>query len=382
MDENLELEYYRIDLGQIWRIEAFKFLQGNGSLEFIEKLKQRYEELVIKAFLNQSKVDNSVKQSYNSIEPFVSHKSMDAYSIRQLRKYRNCKSLIDFIKLGFFPYKNDFFTHEQTIFITPLLSDFEFWFAIRLKHYESGYKLLESFLDYNLELLFHSDFDRFLKSLNLVLIQNSKGYFSENLIAAINSWINNNRNNSFKQGIVTWDCELFLSHNELVKNGTRVNTEINLDYKTFLIQKYFDDQSIFDSRNYRFTDFVEIFMQLKDHFFHHKTKFDSFTSLFKPAVIPDENKLIWVGTYFELKKFIKAIDQMNICNHLSGVAKWQIGMFCFKIQVNKGTNKGDIINIESAKKISDASGKNSERCDRIFEIVTKLKTTIESSSKS
>jgi hypothetical protein len=136
MDENLELEYYRIDLGQIWRIEAFKFLQGNGSLEFIEKLKQRYEELVIKAFLNQSKVDNSVKQSYNSIEPFVSHKSMDAYSIRQLRKYRNCKSLIDFIKLGFFPYKNDFFTHEQTIFITPLLSDFEFWFAIRLKHYE------------------------------------------------------------------------------------------------------------------------------------------------------------------------------------------------------------------------------------------------------
>ncbi len=382
MDVNYELEYYRIDLGQIWRIEALEFLEGKSSFETTEMLKQRYEELVITAYLNQSKEGSA--SEFKAIEPFVSHKTMDSYSIVQMNQYRQCKSFFELVKLGFFPYQNDFFSHEQSIFITPLLSDFEFWFARRLKHFENGYKFLEKFLDFNLEFLYHSDFDRYLKSLDIVLIQYSEGFFSENLTLTLKSWINNfnKRKDSFVKGALTWNCELFLSEYEFVKKGIRVNSEINLKYQTFFIQKYFQDQSIFESKNFRFVNFVEIFNQLKDDFLHHETNFKSFISLFQPAVISNENKLIWIGTYFELRKFIQAIDSANICNHISGTAKWQIGTLCFKITVKNKPNKGEVINIAHAKKISDASGKNSKRCEKLIEIVTKFKSTIENSPKT
>jgi len=111
----------------------------------------------------------------------------------------------------------------------------------------------------------------------------------------------------------------------------------------------------------------------ENNFIDSKTSFDQFTAIFKECNIKDSNKVVWIGTYYELRFFIDEISKANICHPFEKVDKWLIAILCFKKQIKQGANAGEVINIENYKKLADASGNKSIRTSLLSDLIQKLK---------
>lgn len=383
-----DLEYYKIDLGQIWYHEASEYILGKISDESIRFLKERFEELIVSTYLQQINEKRNNKSFHQTIIPVVTlsgfNEKQQPYALRQINELKKCRSLSDFIEIGLFTYQGNVFSHEQTIYISPKLIDFEFWFALKIKQYECGLKFLKFLLEFNSAVIFKNNFKGYKSVLDIILAQYSREYFSNELTVALKDWIaiySKNNNSSSYSNSTNEMYETFVSDEVFLFGHSKLSKQVDLDYRTFFLKYLLKNRSLFDPENSFFVELIEFFQGMHSTFLHSNTTYDQFISLFKPADIKPEEKIIWIGTLFELYWFIRMIEKREICAHLGGTAKWKIALLCFNLQINRGEKKGEIIEITSFKRISDASGTESLKTDKLTQLTLDLKRIIENAPK-
>jgi hypothetical protein len=414
--------YYRIDLGEIWEYEANYFLEGNSSDSFISNLKTRYEIFVINAMKYQQHQNSHIWFTKFQIRPFTSTRDYDKgdqsdkdYFVRHLRKYQECSTIEDYVRLSYFMVQNDFFEQTQTIYATPQLSDFEYWFSLKLRQYTKGLKYIGELCEYNLTHLYGNDFQEFKKLLKILIHQYKDDLITESVVLFVNQWIEEYeiRLKKSKKALYTkiWKYDIFnnddvfteienleldqiysseeyhyipIDNSELRiapyigKDGTKDNNSksinFNTTYRTFYLSILDKNKQLFNSQATSFMELNEIFDELKKDFIDPQTNYNQFIAIFQDGKILPENKIIWTGTLHELYWFIKCIENEKLCTHLIKLDKWLIAQKCFNYQIRRGDKKGTIIQILNYLQIADAKGLESSRTNNLKQIVSKLKS--------
>lgn len=402
-------EYYKIDLGQIWEYEIGYYFKHRDNIEFISKLQERYVDLILQTKKWQLKQNNGEVEKGLIIEPITSPRHYDRgeneYFIKILNEYQACQSQEDFLRISFFANKDEFYDYSQTIFASPLLSDFELWFALKLRQYSNGLKYVGEFCEFNLKHLYDNDYHEFKKVLNIILLQYKGELIDETVAKFVYSWINNFESESLvdlrKFPKKEWLSQTFMDdnfflvnenieHNDLLppeansiqelknleevrRDHNEVNKNLSTSYRTYFLSALRSNRSILERKGETFIELTSIFKAFNEFVFSDDTSYDQFESLFLEGQIEPQNKIIWVGTWHQLYWLIKCIEHANICDHIGGNNKWIIAQHCFRYKVGRGKNKGEVIDIVTYKKISDASGKESENTDKLKQLVDRLK---------
>ncbi len=410
-------ESYEINTLDIWYYEKYQYLSEGTPDEDIRLLKDRLEELIIYTNKWQKEEGNQI-----TVEPFSDLARYDSgehkgYYERHLRDWQEAKTLRERIILAFFSVNDEFFSLLQTIYVSPSHSNFDYWLALKLSQYEKGLKYISKFCEYNLKHIYDNDFEKFKGLLEVSIRQYKNNLISENISFYVEHWIKDYESNSQKNKIdfpkKTWKYETFVDEqvfeiNEDIEetwdhskntdntqnkepetqhvnqeskvedsslgiNIRNITNKLETSYRTFFLSALVKNRSIFDTENGPFMELSQLFDGIKNEFIYPGTTYKQFMAIFQEADIKIENRIVWIGTYYELYSFIKAIEEAYICQHLKDKNKWLIAQLCFKYHTKKGKSNGQIIEITDYKKISDASGDKSHNTDKLEDFVLKLK---------
>jgi len=349
-------DYFEINSSDIWLFESCFYLEEDKNDKHILTLLLKMEDLIKREYLNSS------VPSGNKVEPFTSLSRYESgehkeYFKRHVDENRLIKSVEDRVRAGFFIFKNNIFEYHQDILITLENPDFHYWFALKFRQYNFKSQYMISFLENIRNEIFDKNGEKFKNFITTVFIDYSKPFFSKRTIKFVNNWLENRS-----------------SKKEVVKK--QIKRDIESDYRTFYLSVQDKNKVFFNPGCNSFHVIFAILGKMKENnFIDSKTSFDQFTAIFKECNIKDSNKVVWIGTYYELRFFIDEISKANICHPFEKVDKWLIAILCFKKQIKQGANAGEVINIENYKKLADASGNKSIRTSLLSDLIQKLKSS-------
>jgi len=400
------LEYYKVDLGDIWSYQKDLYDLGHSNLSDTLNLKERYEELILYTKRWQYEDKDKFKIT---ITPFVTVTDYDnntkkAYFLRHLNEYKSFKRSEDFLKIDYFMNKNEFYSHIQTIYIHPSSRDFEFWFALKLSQYNLGLKFVNEFLTFNLKHLFESNIDVFKTTIEIVIAQFSEKYFTKNLTKFVSQWINQFETNSLEIGnmqIKDWhhntftNDDLFFISSEIdlplksdntktnepssleKKKVTNSNTpEVHLKHLTFYDSKFAKFRFIGDTDfSFKMEEILKEFVV--NNLISGKTKTAKFLDLFTKSNLQKSNRIHWIGNAYLLREFIILIAKSSIGQKLEGTDKWAIAQKCFIAKFKDMEDVGEITNYKSLQKAAKSNDKDIEKLKSIVSKLIQLHTNLE-----
>lgn len=183
------------------------------------------------------------------------------------------------------PKVSDSLTNIENVTVTSNHSDFDYWFALKLRQYQMRLKSISAFLNYHLSYSFNHNKRKFDDFLELVLLQYQDIFFNKKLTKIVKKY-----------------CKNALSQTER-KNITNKIRKPRTDYNTFQLK------ALRNNPNYikeNIVSFMDTWSALKkEKFIDKHTSFENFKSIFKNQSIEPLNRIKWTGTNKELQWFVK-----------------------------------------------------------------------------
>ncbi|GAA0743100.1 hypothetical protein [Gaetbulibacter jejuensis] len=175
-------DYYNIEIADIWQHEHEQFLVGNTSDRLAKTIIDKAEEIIIR----KGEVNFTVDLGVNV------PKTDKTYYLRHLNDFkRDSKSLNGRYDLNYFFNKHSCYQYEQNIIIKPESFDFDFWFALKLRQYDSKLIEISNFLNFQLESSFNNNPSEILDFLKIVTKQFKDDLLSDRVIEIVEDWIGN-----------------------------------------------------------------------------------------------------------------------------------------------------------------------------------------------
>ena len=355
--------HYELDTLDIWHIERELYLQNKSTDEHISKLVSVLEQEIIKTRELQIKENIEI-----TILPFTDINEFDngnvnqkAYWLKHLHEINNAHTTKEKIQINFFSVIDkgidSFFTYDFAININKNNGNFDYWFALKLKQYQFGLKHLSDFLDFHLKNSFHNDYMSFKKFLKILSKQYKSEFLQEDVLDITSEWVaekealNSNKEKENSSG--------YFELNERKLAGRS---------KTFFLKAVNENPNFFSKTPIKI-GFHDVLLSLKQHFFiSQNTDFEKFQKIFCGKQLKEDQKILWTGSYVELKWFVESIIKSKICIELPGIDKWLITLLCFNYY-NK--TQGEII-ISKYTQIAEARGKVTEKKSVIENIVKEI----------
>ncbi|WP_027393526.1 hypothetical protein [Aquimarina latercula] len=202
--------------------------------------------------------------------------------------------------------------HFKNITITSKHTDFDYWFALKLRQYQMSLKNIPKFLDYHLSKSFNNDKKHFNEFLKLTLLQYQKIFFNKKVSKMVKNYLNTN----------------LVSIKHTFQNNKPRKPKTN--YQTLILKGYQNDTSFIKNNIVYFVDIL--YTLKKENFIHKKTSFESFKNIFKDQPIESSDRIKWTGTIKELQWFVKYLvyDSKKVVDLDKDI--WLVTMRCF---VNK-----------------------------------------------
>ncbi|WP_281989490.1 hypothetical protein [Aquimarina aggregata] len=207
------------------------------------------------------------------------------------------------------PTESDNYTHIKDITITSNHTDFDYWFALKLRQYQMKLKSISAFLNYHLSYSFRNNRSKFNNFLELVLLQYQDIFFNKKLTKTVKKYRKNH---------------LSLTERKNISNKIR---KPRTDYNTFQLKM------LKHNRNYikeNIVNFMDIWFALKkENFIDKHTSFENFKAIFKNQPIEPSNRIKWIGTNKELQWFVKYLvyDSKKVVYLDKDI--WLIAIQCF-----------------------------------------------------
>ena len=317
-------DYLEINIFDIWQYERQCFLSSKTDQEHLQKLTSKIQNKIYSHFENKKPI--SVSKPNKIVEPFTrreiqeSGEDKDNFS-RYINEWnqRVDEGLRVLVSLDYFLIKNCFFEYNYDIIVDAKEEDFNYWFCLKLRQYQSNPEKLYEFLKYQFKLNFNEEIKRFKAFLNFIFIQGEQVFFSKKFVNIIEDWLKELRTNNQKETPKTY-------YLDIVRNQPNI-----LNSNSFFQKLFFDLK--------------------KNKYVSDDTKYDQFLLIFKNNQLKQEEKIKWTGTMKQLKKFIESFCKEDVCSLIHGVEKWKVATYCFQRKL-----KDSWIDITKYTIISESSG--------------------------
>lgn len=191
---NLNLNNYEINTADIWLYERGRFFSDKKDVSFMRELLNKLQYL-----LTDYGPRDYGKEQYDEAIDNANFRNKFEERFQNYQKVV-MSTLEDKVQLGYFFSDNSYFCdYSHPIVVIHGHQDYKYWFALKLKQYDSDISLVSEFLTYQLINNFKNDFSK-LKSL-LEFLNVQYDYFINPKIAfAINNWSNSHKpKHSFKE---------------------------------------------------------------------------------------------------------------------------------------------------------------------------------------
>ncbi|MBV7270567.1 hypothetical protein [Winogradskyella luteola] len=314
--------YYDIEIADIWQYEQNEFLSDKSLDDLAKKIINKTEEVIIKEGEESFTVDLDDGKSR-------------AYYERNLNEYRESSNTLK----G--RYNNNFFfnnqvcyQYDQSIIVTQESPDFDFWFALKLRQYDSKLTEVKNFLEYQLERAFNKDLVRFIDFLKLEMKQFSDTIFDDRITESIGGWI---------------------------KDKNSLNRKLKGKYSSLRLRELNTNPDYLKKNSHVLNDVLK---QLKaNNFIHEDTLFTNFNRIFEGNIIPKSKRIVWTGKNKELHWFMNYLvkDTKKVELHKNDI--WLVANKCF---VDK---EGKEFGIDPLRK---ANGDNMEQKKLLESILAKI----------
>ena len=173
----INYNYFDIDIADIWQYEQNLFLSDRSSDDLAKKIINKAEEVIIKEGEESFTVDLDDAESR-------------AYYERNLNEYReSSKSLKGRYNTDFFFNKQVCYQYDQHIMVSQGSPDFDFWFALKLRQYDSKLIEIKHFLEFHLDDKFDNDSSKFIDFLKLLIKQYQDIIFDNKITQTVDAWI-------------------------------------------------------------------------------------------------------------------------------------------------------------------------------------------------
>jgi hypothetical protein len=338
----------------IWEHEKNEYLNSFRTDKHMIFLMQKLSDLIIKTR------NNDINNKGNSpIRPLVTIEDYDdgskkGYWLKCLEQIIKAETIKERMILNFFSRIDNgidsMFSYAYPIEVDKDDNYFDYWFSLKLAHYKNDLGKIVDFINFQLNLNFNNDKEKFIEFLELILLQHNN-FIDDRINKVCNNWIAKNK---IKEIIAPVN---FKKH-----------PKFQNDYRTFYLKILSEKTLFFTSAEIllKFSDLLQSFKNL--NVISEETKPQMFMNIFKSEEIDSDQKIIWTGTCIQLKWFIDAIVKSELCEDLKGLDKWLVTQKCFKLK----KKNGEILEIEKYTQISDATGKVTDLKEQIEKLVMKL----------
>jgi hypothetical protein len=171
--------YYDIEIADIWQYEQNEFLGDRSSDDLAKKIINKAEEVIIKEGEESFTVD-------------LDNADSRAYYERNLNECReSSNTLKGRYKINFFFNKHICYQYDQHIIVTKENPDFDFWFALKLRQYDSRLIEISNYLDFQKQTNFNKDIARINDFLKVVTMQFKDELISDRVVGIVEDWIEN-----------------------------------------------------------------------------------------------------------------------------------------------------------------------------------------------
>ena len=171
--------YCEIDTSDIWEHERTLFLEGKSSEEIARKVVNDIQLLIAE----QAKPVFGLEDYDKGDEQFKT------YFQRKINQFNEAiNNLENLYRIEYFFFKDGCYQYDYNIIIARSDKDFEFWFGLKLRQYESKISSIPNFLNYQLNRSFDDDLDAFCIFLKLNMRQYKGELFTDKVIDTINEW--------------------------------------------------------------------------------------------------------------------------------------------------------------------------------------------------
>ena len=330
-------DYLEINIFDIWQYEKQCFLGSKTDQEHLQKLTTKIQNKIYSYYETKKPISES--QPNKIVEPF-SRKEGDQYFTKYKNEWNNrvSKGLKELIYLDYFLFKNAFFEYNYDIVIDIKDEDFNYWFCLKLRQYQSNLVKLYDFLNYQFKLNFNEEIKKLKVFLNFIFIQEEQVLFNQKFVSIVEDWLKDLRTKNHKEAPKTYYLDIVRDQPNILKSNDTLS---------------------------------DVFYSLKrNRYLLEGTKYDQFILIFKNNQLKQEEKLKWTGSMKQLKIFIESFCKKNVCSLINGIDKWKVATFCFQRKV-----KGNWVDIEKYTEISDSSGseKSTIQIKEIGELIEQIK---------
>ena len=336
-------DYLEINIFDIWQYERQCFLSSKTDQEHMQKLTSKIQNKIYSHYENKKLI--SVSKSNKIVEPFTSRVLEESGGDKDnFNRYINewnkrvTEGLSVLVALDYFLINDCFFEYNYDIIVDAKEEDFNYWFCLKLRQYQSNPEKLYEFLKYQFKLNFNEELKKFNVFLNFIFIQGEQVFFSKKFVNTIEDWLKELRTNNQKETPKTY-------YLDIVRN----------------------QPNILNSNSF----FQELFFELKKNkYVSDDTKYDQFLLIFKNNQLKQEEKIKWTGSMKQLKIFIESFCKKNVCSLIDGIDKWKVATYCFQRKL-----KGNWVDITEYTKISESSGsmESTIEIEKIGELITQIK---------
>ena len=317
-------DYLEINIFDIWQYERQCFLSSKTDQEHMQKLTSKIQNKIYSYYENKKPI--SLSKPNKIVEPFTNRVKYDLGEdkdmfVKHINEWNNrvTKGLKELIYLDYFLLNNCFFEYNYDIIVDVKDEDFNYWFYLKLRQYQSNPDKLYNFLEYQFKLNFNEDLKKFKVFLKFSFIQQENVLFTQKFVETILEWTKGLRSDNQKETPKTYYLDIVRNQPNILKSNSF---------------------------------FQNLFFELKKHkYLSDDTKYDQFLLIFKNNQLKQEEKIKWTGTMKQLKTFIESFCKQDICSLIEGVEKWKVATYCFQRKF-----KGNWVDIEKYTEISDSSG--------------------------
>ncbi len=171
--------YYEIDTSDIWEHERTLFLEGKSSEDIARKVLYDIQLLIAE----QAKPVFGLEDYDRGDEQYK------RYYQRMVNQFIEASNnLENLYRIEYFFFKDGCYQYDYNILIARSEKDFEFWFGLKLRQYESKISAIFNFLNYQLNRSFDDDLDAFCIFLKFNMRQYHGELFTDKVIDTINEW--------------------------------------------------------------------------------------------------------------------------------------------------------------------------------------------------
>lgn len=329
--------YFEINTCDIWDYERSMFLSGKSSEELAHKLIHDIRVLI----------EPNVEPVYNS-----ELETNEEYFQKKVDRYLNvATNLEEMYALDYFIGYDGIYQYDYDIIIDKDHQDFEYWFNLKLRQYEDKILMIDEFLSFQLDKIFESKLDDYVKFLKMSIRQYEGDFYTSKVSDTLKDWIET-RSNQIEEPKVKSKPSI---------RSNKGERKMQEDFNSFLLKAFVENPKYFIINA---NEQLEILVQLKKNgFIDSVTTPSQFQSIFQNKSISTKKQIIWQGSVKELQWFVKYLvyDSKKVVDLKNDI--WLVTAKCFSHK--NGTEYSDT-------QLRNASGKRIQRKELLESILENL----------